>query len=907
VIYQIAKMRFERLKRLSNFVESIRDSLIFSTPDILDRRSGFMTIMRWAYSIGCYREDSGTSQWKKLGSLIKWLALRSETARPENPTDLPGFGDQKNPEEFPLFWCHLCPWLRTIAENGAQTKLDLARVMHLTSSRGLPPGDAETRSRSLAKHRETLASVPVEEPDRSNLLRELARLVGSKLYAESTYRSNGHLSLTTSSSFDFLVKEGGRASEISEKFRDWLTFVPSKTIEGTTLLGRDYTELCGFPRWMTVARVDYEDFLRNLPHDDDGAIHPCVQPGESRQDTFFDIENFCYEDPIYALDEATGYQLHQWAVDELLVSGILTGDRHDPTSIRLASGVLPLVRRSTIGEPGAKSRVVTIAEACITIFLQPFSHHIGGWLRNHPSAAAGFTRAAQGFEYAKSIHWKEHPAVDPEVLWMLSSDLTTATDFCVHSYSRAMLDGLFTGLHENHEYHRLCGDLLCSGRQVFDGLETWESSRGILMGDPGAKVVLTMHNLCAELEALLRYRSDAELSNLQLLERARRMVEIPGVWWRCFACSGDDHIAVGPKSYLRLITEMHARNGMSVSWPQNFISSVGAIYCEEFLLIQRYDSKRLFNKRALWQLDYESHIHVDAIKLRLLSPCSKEHEGKDEPNPSIGKSHQLRKVLKWLEKPLGELRRLASWRFSDRFSAFLPKTYQRFLPVKLGGLEVPGWHIESEDVQEELLALDGRLLNLIGKVLSGLSTPLDKRVLSSFASDARARGVDSDAIMDSVRDLLSNEVITKAITLDQLQSVISVEPAEFRNWNFRRKMHEAKLHGFLSINDAINVIERPYIFRDLLFPEMSIKHGYKPYFTQAYEAKSWYARISKFSEMLDLRVQETEENLLTADHIVSIADGVTGGDYPGFRSEMDLLIPSRVVQVESRPQLRTPY
>jgi len=905
VLYHLCRLEFDSLKRVSNFVESITDAVIFSTPDIFNRKPAFRRILKWAYSVGVYRTDTGTRQWKQFGSLLKWHALQSNTPKPENPSDFPGFGHQRT-EEFPSFWFEACPWMRSIFMHGAKSKLDLTRVAHFTSSRGLPPGDAETRTGSLQKHRETLESVHDETEDRRALLSELSRLIGRKLKRGSDYQSQAHLSLTTSSSFDSLVKEGGRAKEISESFRIWMETVPLKTREGTTLLGRDSTELCGFPRWMTVGRKDYTDFISALPHDSEGAIHPCVRAGESRQDTEFDFENFKYEDPIYGLDEATGYQLHQWSVETLLELGILTGNKHDPDSIQISSEVIPLVRRSSIGEPGAKSRVITVGEACVTIFLQPFSHHITGWLRTHPSAQAGLTRAAQGFEYVKGLHLKEHPPVEQLDLMMLSSDLTTATDFCVHSYSQAMLDGFVRGVQEISVYHRLSRELLCSPRRVIDGEETWTTSRGILMGDPGAKAVLTLHNLCAELESFLRYRIDQNISDSELLRRTRHIQEIPAAWWRHFACSGDDHAAIGPMEYLSGITQSHTKNGMSVSFPQNFVSKVGGTYCEEFFFIREYSSKELFLKKYLWQLRYESHIHVDAIKLRLLSPCSKEHEGKDEPNPGIGKAHQISKVLAWLETPLDLLKKWASWRFSERFSGLLPGDVSQFLPVSLGGLEAPGWHLSPEQVIEEILDLPPAHLSLIEKLLSGKTTHMDRRVLSSYASDARARGVEADVIKDYVRQFLANVELTRAINVDEIQSVIEVDPSEFKNWTARQKFREAALHNFISINDAINLIERPYIFRDLLFPDMSEKHGYKPYSTPAYSTKSWISRKRKFSEMLNTQVPAGEDIPLSLEHIESIAVAASGGcqlEVP----PSNLLISRDVVNVESRPTLQTPY
>lgn len=426
------------------------------------------------------------------------------------------------------------------------------------------------------------------------------------------------------------------------------------------------------------------------------------------------------------------------------------------------------------------------------------------------------------------------------------------------------------------------------------------------MGDPGTKAVLTMHNLCAELESFLRYRTNEVLSDAELLCRAKRMRVIPSAWWRHFACSGDDHAALGPRSYLQGITLAHSLNGMSVSWPQNFVSKIGGTYCEENFFIRGYSSRGLFIGKFLWQLGYDIHIHVDALKLRLLSPCSKEHEGKDEPNPGIGKAHQISKVLAWMPPPLDMLKERASWRFMDRFSALMPKSVHAYLPVSLGGLQAPAWHLSRDQLHEMLLELPAAHLSLIEKTLSGKSSHLERRVVSSLASNSRLRGIDADLIQDQVREFLSNTALTHAINVDEIQSLIEVSPDEFKSWTARKKFYAASTQGFISINDAINMIERPYIFRDLLFPDMSVKHGYEPSFSAAYSNFSWSTRVRRFNELIERQVPEGEEIPLSYDHMLDIVESVVAGALLEVPPS-NLLIPRDVVEVDSRPRLQTPY
>jgi hypothetical protein len=311
------------------------------------------------------------------------------------------------------------------------------------------------------------------------------------------------------------------------------------------------------------------------------------------------------------------------------------------------------------------------------MFLQPWSHHVIGALRNHPSARTGLTRGWQLYEWVKRQGNSEAPPRGDR--YYLSSDLSQATDWCIHAYSRAMLEGLHRGLERASDpYFKTCADLLCSGR-VYESdsvPENWDqvTTRAILMGDPGAKAVLTMHNLCAESEAFLRYiYGYIDATDEEFLFFLQSRNGFPQVLWRVFSCSGDDHFGQGPRTYLQRITLNHALNGMTVSWPQNFLSSRGGFYCEEMLLTVGLRDGDIWKRKVpLRDAPYDRQPHIDAMKVRLFSPCAKEHEGKDEPNPAIGKARQMHGMLAWLGGGFESLTPLFSVRWEQRMGAYLP-------------------------------------------------------------------------------------------------------------------------------------------------------------------------------------------------------------------------------------------
>jgi len=633
-------------------------------------------------------------------------------------------------------------------------------------------------------------------------------------------------------------------------------------------------------------------------------------PGESTENMVLDFENFKYSDPILALDESTGERLLQWAIEEGIAQGCLAGSPFVSGDRLRKGGTIPSVRASAIGEPGDKARIVTVAEDWLTEFLQPFAHEILGELRTHPSVTAGLSRAWQGFEWVKGLRNAESP---PD-RHFLSSDLTTATDFCTHEYSQAMLEGFLEGLGRRSSYFDTATQLLCSSRVYEDplGRDEFVTCRGILMGDPGAKAVLILHNLCSELESIMRYHlkmDDAPDSDL--LDRIRDSPGPPLVKWRHFACSGDDHTAQGPKKYLQRITLNHSLNGMRVSHPQNFLSSIGAFYCEElFLTVGLRDEQIWGGDSPLKDRPYLEHPHVDSMKVRLFSPCSKEHEGKDESNPAIGKARQVHGMLAWLGGGWERAIPLFSRRWEQRLEAFLPKDLIfRYLPVKLGGIEAPAFHVSETEMRKVIREIPPLHLTAIKKILDGSSKPIISRVVATFATNARARGVNQDLIQDQIVEVLHNAELTGGHDDAGLQLAAGIPDIEWRDMHHSRKLEVARRLKLISVNDAINQLDRPYLFRDILYPEISRKHGIDPYRSAAYENKPWPLRISMFYDNLSKNSDPEDFTEVGVAQRESIASRIL--QWARLNKSLDIprevyFVPERVVITEDLCTLRTP-
>jgi hypothetical protein len=790
-------------------------------------------------------------------------------------------------------------------ERGVESKFEATRVLHLVTSRNFPAGGTTTREMSLLKHAETLHSHVEITEARRQCLRRMSCLIGKTVrkLQPAGHRSAGHTSLTSSASLDSGVKEGGRATEVGTKFRNWCTTVSDQDRLCLTWFGRPYWLIAGRPRWQTMCR----ETLIHEPHH---------EAGESSESMNLDFENFKLEDPLHGLDETTGYQLLQWSLEEGIRQGILVGSPYDdgessPPVVNTA--VAPSIRASAIGEPGAKSRIVTVGEDWLTMLLQPWSHHVIGELRAHPSAASGLTRGWQMFEWVKRLQNAAPPPVGNR--YFLSSDLTTATDFCTHEYSLAMLEGLHKGLKlDKDPYFSLCAKLLCSGRTYEGPVNEFidrVSTRGILMGDPGAKIVLTMHNLCAEFEAHFReVHGIMDCSDEELLYRLNQAKGLQGKPWRLFACSGDDHFGQGTREYLSCITRNHDRNGMSVSWPQNFLSPVGGFYCEEMLLTVGLDDGMIWkSNRALRDTPYLEQPHIDAMKIRLFSPCAKEHEGKDEPNPAIGKARQMHGMLSWLGGGWESMIPVFAARWEQRLAVHLPRNRAfRYLPVLLGGIEAPAYHLAEVEMVEILRALPAEHLFSIKQVLDGTAKPLLRRTLATFATNARARGISSDLIEDQIKETLQNMDLVHGLDDAGLQLAANIPTLEWRNLRFKDKAAIAKRMRLLTVDEAISIIGRPYLFRDMLYPEMSLRHGIDPYRSSQYENVPWAQRERKFYENLFAALPE-DYRPLTAEEESTVIRRITKwavqNEYLDIPREV-YFFPESVVVVDCLATLRTP-
>nr|CAK8177717.1 RNA-dependent RNA polymerase [Narnavirus sp.] len=909
VVVKLSRADSEFVKRVVNLVLAFEDNLIFSDPEYFPkiyRSREYNRLFKWVVSSEVYSPGSPVDEWKSFIQVVRWHAFRSQTEKPEGPRNFPGFRRQKGLDELHHFWAFLVPWLIPVWREGLTSKLQCTRLMHFLSSRNMPAASKKKRNASLEEHFRVLTSEGPDLASRNEWLRGAAYHYGRRLRAESGETITGaHLSVTNSASFLSSVKEGGRGVETASLFRSWIMKKPESSEQRLTWFGKPYWLEKDTPQWETMCRE----------------VKPqSGEPGDSSYLTEVDFTPgaFRYEDPIYCLDQYTGFQIFQWSLEEGISRGFIQGKPYrDPDGLSI-TGKAPLIRASAIGEPGNKSRVVTVGEGWLTIFLQPYAHALIGILKRDSDAKAGLSRAWQGFEYVK--RWAGRDKLPPEEQrFILSSDLKTATDYCPHGYSRSLLKGFIDGLGLETELTNLWVDLLTCGRTYVSPFGKKITTRGILMGDPGAKLVLSLFNKVAEMEAQVRYKIGTHLRmSGKYLLRHLEADGLHGPQARLFAFAGDDHVALGPVNYLRQITASHIRNGMCVSTTTNYISCVAAVYCEEMVFIRSTEVWKYWGSNIpLYKSPYQENPHVDALKLRLLSLCRKEHEGKNDANPAIGMSSSLRGMIHWFAEGWETTRGIVSKRFRQKMRGLIPENlFLAALPKELGGIECPVFDVPDTELQRHFLELPDLHKRVIALVMrkDEKTNPSFRRMLSQIPSMSALRGVDPDSIEESVREVLSSE-LCQSIRLSEIRVKLGFSETDWEQLRFTDKLALINQRTeYISVGSAVQAVMRPYIFRDILFPEMSAKHGICPFRTKAYANLHWKRRFERFYDAVEGFLSKSEEareqiNSVSESEMESIHEKILSimedPSRPDIHREV-VFLPRKVVFTETLCTLQLP-
>lgn len=322
--------------------------------------------------------------------------------------------------------------------------------MHLTSTRGAPSPDRGAMIKALAEHQKLRCTQPEPaSPDRLELMFTLGGRIAQRVNKQALSRSalsSEHLSVSNSSCYERSRSKGGRASYVREQIHLFANEVSKEAKEETLILGHKVSTRVGIPYWKTFTPIE-----------------PLTLREEEPQTAFGDpIQSDQFMQKYAGFGKNTGYLLLQWAFEEGVKAKVLSRDLKVIGAFRQ--------RAIPLGEPGDKTRCLTVDPAWVTLLLTPFGHILVDTLRTIPEAAAGLGFGEPAFRFlqrlSKTAQRMGNDRIFLEYGWFLSMDLDKATDHFHREKARHLLRGYIHGLGKDFEnpYNLMCIDLLTSER-----------------------------------------------------------------------------------------------------------------------------------------------------------------------------------------------------------------------------------------------------------------------------------------------------------------------------------------------------------------------------------------------------------------------------------------------------------
>jgi hypothetical protein len=626
--------------------------------------------------------------------------------------------------------------------------------------------------------------------------------------------SQAHLSLSGTASFNTGRSRGGRAVDFLATFIDDYVKTPqAHTIQGLTWFGATYCLKEGYPAFMTMCRAFPLKVMRSgSVYSHGGVILNKATPFlESNFETPFRMPGeplFTIEEPMFGLDCQTGYQLLQYAIEQGIKSEVLEG-----TPMRVAGSSLtvgakrPKVRAELIGEPGNKVRVITVAESWETIFLQPLGHELAPILSSHPRLTSGFLRSYKGYDFLTNLSRVKEPI--PEDHEFLFGDLEAASDNMTLEYTRALLHGILNGAGRQLPLLHVMVDLLTTSHAVYRLVDKvpvfwFNTTSGILMGHPGTKEAVSANWLLAHELAVCVYHAKQDLKSFLCSPRPK-FLELG-------ESAGDDFVEIGTPAYLNCVIECHRLLGHRINTKKVLITRRAAQYCEEPLLLTK--QLTCFSE-PLWKMEYNSHGHVDAIKIRLFSPYGKVEEGPGGRlnEPAIGKASALVRKLDWLPDDWKHHERLIINRWYFRMCRYTHRGQAlSYTPSHFGGANMP-YIPEVEHLIDELINDRYYALTCL-RVLDGTADGFDRRILRALSQGGEIRGIEMDIREQAHEQYVMMAQIAGCFkTLDEIAVEAMIPATKFRSFARAKKRVIASTQGYIPEFDLNLLIEKSWVVK----------------------------------------------------------------------------------------------
>jgi hypothetical protein len=660
-------------------------------------------------------------------------------------------------------------------------KKQVARLGDLISNRQMPYGGQTVEDRSWKEFKDLIGQDPAWIHLMTDEFKRASQIVGRKA---RFFHKGGHTSLTEA--LHFSVNNSGELRNPSEKGGNGVAVMNSMSAYLNEVpVENEYVQLydlrgmtsAGKPRWMTLFRSEeVDDTIQFL--DERNQIKG--QPGS-----------------FWGLDEIFGLQTFHRA-RELMMA--------DP---------LPNCRAECVCENANKARWITVTPWYLQVMQAPAGHLWTNSLSFIPECYSSFHKMDQCWEAIKLLSQRDH---NPSMLETLSSDLKNATNALIQMLMRFMMTNYNEGF--GFEGQILCyldeviqtiGPRLLINRKAYDCVI---ARRGIFMAEPISKGILTVYCLTMEMMSYIRY---IETPSWDVNFRRIRSDYHQG---------GDDHLANGPKRYLRQITKNHSFYGSLISWSKHARSRIAVRYTEKIIFVHNLQNNVTFK-----DLDKDGYycqtIVVDSIKVRLLECGVAAMLGRDEKNVAVGKAQQLMRSMRYLR----EENDFPPWRtwairalFISRMGSYLPnrnahpKLYHLvFLPSEWGGYDL-GFDDELPWIMEQVPWPTREVLKAVIKyrekgILNGFKylVALWARTMRLTNVNSSTRGVpDFERFkMKQLCKFRENPQMYNGISFDEM---LELYPAEDK----RKSIFLAKNDGYLSGTDLIDKAIRGNLFQEIL-------------------------------------------------------------------------------------------
>jgi hypothetical protein len=759
----LATRRVSEIAKIEQTIHGIVDCLLLYRRSIFygfDDYKVLKRMIRKIFHVGTFNVAEVIGFWKDFTSETFLRLTESKT-------------EEKPKRSFRNFFFELEEILAL--PESPLTKDDLRDLGHLCNSRQLPCGGPREEQKALKALE--LINTTRFETDRKTLadLREGARIIGKRCRkAGSGPIRRAHLSMAASGSLYYSVKEGGRAQEMISAITPTLSHIPTEDKEIVYPLGV-LTDKKGLQRWRTWCRE-----TPFLAEPERGFGDPSIETIGGEVDLI-----------KLGFDEAIG--------DQLLACALLEEQQ-------AWSEEIPL-RVLTVREPGNKARIVTTGPWWAYAIQQPLAHVTRGYLASYPPAEAGMSKTENAWQFLRTIQQRRSSYKDDFAC--LSSDLKSATDSIPQDVAKALLSGFLAGLGFYSPLGEICIEMMGKPRLCMSEKtdSIWSSVRGVFMGEPLAKTLLTLAVCSAEEVAIRKYLGYDFLKPVQAT-------------WRSFATAGDDHIAVGPVPYLKEITKQLLAGGMIISPDKHAYSTVAVRYCERILDVRQY-------RNTDWTMEelnsvsssYLASPLIDTVKLRLISPCSKSNEGFNDRNTAVGKGKSLGSYLDWISTTGADPKwvTMVKERFFTRMGSLMPSRssgvyWHLLLPQCLGGLGMA----TIQDYPDLVAKLPAPSKTALKEYVQGTLSTEDAKRFRGFTSNISYRGyaLNEGSLLYRAKELIVPMALgfAEKISLDEACKKLGLE----EDLTLKQKFTRLRSKNFLRGHDVEDIIMRPYLFSELL-------------------------------------------------------------------------------------------